>query len=267
METNVIVLEPASNLRGLGRAALRGNWQNAILAMFLAMLLYDVAGTIIDALLGTTYTLAPGVELPSSYGWLYQLAMVGAINVGMVAFVIRMFRHQDVRIANIFTGFEHFGKSFVLGLLLTIFVTLWALLLVVPGIIAYFRYSQAYFIMQDRPELSAMDCIRESKRMMIGNKAKLFTTTLSFIGWALLSQTPAILYGVWYGLSQATEAILSGASTIPSIDFGAFDTIIISILSLGGAVVQAYYNITCAAFYELLNGHLNGKVFARNVTN
>jgi len=43
-------------------------------------------------------------------------------------------------------------------------------LLIVPGVIASLRYSMAYYIMTDKPELSAFDALNESKLMMVGFK-------------------------------------------------------------------------------------------------
>jgi uncharacterized membrane protein len=58
--------------------------------------------------------------------------------------------------------------------------------LIVPGIIAAFRYSMAFYILKDHPEISPMEAIRRSKEMMVGQKWRYFVLNLSFIGWALL---------------------------------------------------------------------------------
>uniref|UniRef100_UPI000AD4E94B DUF975 family protein n=1 Tax=Clostridium sp. NkU-1 TaxID=1095009 RepID=UPI000AD4E94B len=63
---------------------------------------------------------------------------------------------------------------------------LWALLLIIPGIIAAYRYSQAIFIMVEDPSKGIMQCIRESKEMMVGHKWEYFVLELSFILWQLL---------------------------------------------------------------------------------
>jgi uncharacterized membrane protein len=57
------------------------------------------------------------------------------------------------------------------------------------------------FIMLEHPEMTATECINESKRIMKGNKGKLFLLQLSFIGWWLLcviTMGIAILYVVPY---------------------------------------------------------------------
>ena len=63
---------------------------------------------------------------------------------------------------------------------------LWSLLLIIPGIVAAYRYSMAFYILNDNPEMSAKAALDESKRMMAGYKGKLFCLQLSFIGWGFL---------------------------------------------------------------------------------
>ena len=78
-----------------------------------------------------------------------------------------------------------------------------------PGIIAAYRYRQAIYLLIDHPEMSVMDCIRESKRMMAGHKWELFVLDLSFIGWGFLSSLAMIGWLVriyttpYFGLTYA----------------------------------------------------------------
>jgi hypothetical protein len=69
---------------------------------------------------------------------------------------------------------------------MSIFIILWSLLLLIPGIIAAFRYSLCFYILADHPEMGIMEVLNESKRMMKGNKWKMFCLNISFIGWAIL---------------------------------------------------------------------------------
>ena len=85
------------------------------------------------------------------------------------------------------------------------FIALWSLLFVIPGIVVAYRYSLAVYIMIDHPELSAIDCIRESKRMTKGYKGQLFRLDLSFILWLLLSGMPVIGYAVQVYLTPYME--------------------------------------------------------------
>jgi uncharacterized membrane protein len=251
MDNKMIVLEPASNLRARGRATLTGYWQNAIIAMLIYMLFMDLAGSLIDSMMGDSYMLSS----------LFKLAVSGPFGVGVATYFLQLFRHQEAQISHVFSGFENFGKTFVLGLLIGIFTFLWTLLLIVPGVIAYFRYSQAYFIMCDHPEYSAMECINESKRMMDGNKGKLFVTTLSFIGWAILALLPSMFYAGWVSIDSISQYTAVSSTFVPSVVYSAFDYIAMFVLALAYTAVLAYYKATCVSFYELLKGNISGQVF------
>ena len=70
--------------------------------------------------------------------------------------------------------------------LMYLFIFLWSLLLVIPGIIKMFSYSMTPYILEEHPELSANDAIDRSRAMMKGHKFDLFWLILSFIGWMIL---------------------------------------------------------------------------------
>lgn len=82
---------------------------------------------------------------------------------------------------------DNFGKAFLVPFLMILFVYLWSLLLIIPGIIMAYAYSMSVYVSKDNPELSAMDAIRTSKELMRGHKWDLFVLDLSFIGWILLA--------------------------------------------------------------------------------
>ncbi len=81
---------------------------------------------------------------------------------------------------------DNFLKAFLVPLLQGLFVFLWSLLFVIPGVIMAYAYSMAIYVANDNPELSAMDAIRKSRELMDGHKWDLFVLDLSFIGWILL---------------------------------------------------------------------------------
>ena len=89
-----------------------------------------------------------------------------------------------------------FGRIILLNILTNLFVMLWSLLFVIPGLIAIYRYRMALYLLLDHPEMSVMQCIRQSKQMMKGHKGELFVMDLSFLGWAILATIPVIGYAV-----------------------------------------------------------------------
>lgn len=122
------------------------------------------------------------------------------ISAGFTIFALNVVRGIAASYWNIFDGFASFLRIIWLYILEGIFVFLWSLLLIVPGIIAIYRYRQAIYLLLEHPEMSALDCIRESKRLMTGHKAELFVLDLSFILWDLAYSIPWVGYvvGVYY---------------------------------------------------------------------
>ncbi|MBO4536258.1 MAG: DUF975 family protein [Bacteroidales bacterium] len=85
-------------------------------------------------------------------------------------------------------GFANGYLHNVLGMfLMELFVFLWSLLLVIPGIIKALAYAMTPYILVENPEIPAYDAIKLSEKMMMGHKWELFVLYLSFIGWFLLA--------------------------------------------------------------------------------
>lgn len=138
----------------------------------------------------TKATPSAGASLIDS---LLRLAMA-VVGVGFSLFVMNSVRRSQPALGNLLDGFGMFPRVLFLIILQIVFIFLWSLLLVIPGIIAAYRYSFAVYVMIDHPEMSAMDCLRESKRLTTGYKRQLFLLDLSFILWFLLTMIPIIGY-------------------------------------------------------------------------
>ncbi len=84
-------------------------------------------------------------------------------------------------------------RSVLLKFLSGLFIGLWTLLLIIPGIIKSYSYAMANYIMAENPEISALDAITKSRKLMDGHKFELFVLDLSFFFWYLLV---AITFGL-----------------------------------------------------------------------
>jgi len=93
---------------------------------------------------------------------------------------------KDRMINQLFSLFKNYRKSVETVFMVNLYLSLWHLLMFVPGIIKYYAYSMTYYISMDHPDYSVDECIESSKRMMYGHKWELFVLQLSFIGWILL---------------------------------------------------------------------------------
>ena len=123
----------------------------------------------------------------------------GIVGAGFVLFLLNTIRNREPCYGNLFDGFSLWWKIILLDLLESLLIGLWAMLFIVPGFIAYYRYSQALYILLDDPAKSPVQCLRESRQMMAGHKKELFLLDLSMIGWFLLGFIPYLGYAaqVW----------------------------------------------------------------------
>lgn len=269
---NIIVTEPSANIRLLARQALAGKWQTAIIAVLIYQICITLPALILDQLFGktmvelmndlylssgnygafseVTYNMsslaAAGAEKFSTMSSLYVFLVTGAFTLGISIFFLNLFRRKPAEPDQVFSGFEQFFKALGLTFVLGLFVFLWSLLFIIPGIIALLRYSQAFYILADDPSKPIMQCIRESKLMMMGNKGKLFCLGLSFIGWMLLT---AIVISF---ISNAIGRI---------IGWGIIYTGLSWILDLAMCWVTAYLFTAKTAFYEILKGNLRAQTY------
>ncbi len=119
-------------------------------------------------------------------GGLISLIITGPIYLGFAMFILAISRNQNTSVDEIFQGFKRFGTAIITYLLILLFVVLWGLLLIIPGIIASISYSMTFYILVDNPSITPKEAIRKSKEMMMGNKWKYFKLGLRFIGWMIL---------------------------------------------------------------------------------
>lgn len=160
----------ASDYRETARQSLKGNWGNAAILTFLIALV----------------TAACGAGATIAVGALVLLAVSGPMALGYSIFSMNLIRNKSAAINDVFDGFKDFGRAFTAFILIEIFTFLWTLLFVIPGIVMRYAYSMTYYILADRPNMSANEARKASIDLMRGNKWRLFCLHLSFIGWYLL---------------------------------------------------------------------------------
>ena len=156
------------DLMQMAQESLKGKWWLAV-GTFLVYMIIVVA-----------------IQSIPQVGRVAILIVSGPFALGVVIFSLSISRNQEARLEQIFQGFNNFItalKAYVFSLL---FIFLWSILLIVPGIIAALSYSMTFFIIADDNSISALEAIKKSKKMMDGYKWKYFCLYLRFIGWALL---------------------------------------------------------------------------------
>ena len=106
--------------------------------------------------------------------------------VGFCSYFLVIAQEGETRLECLFTGFKRFWASFGAYFLSTLFIVLWTMLFIIPGIIATFRYAMVYFIVADDEDVGPLEAIRQSKEMMKGNKWKFFCLHWRFFWWGIL---------------------------------------------------------------------------------
>ncbi len=106
---------------------------------------------------------------------------------------------EDADIKELGKGFD---KSYLnrvkILFLVDLFVFLWSLLFVIPGIIKAYEYRMIPYLLAENPDMSREEAFATSKKMMTGNKWNAFVFDLSFIGWFLLSGITCGIVGIFY---------------------------------------------------------------------
>ncbi len=193
-----------AELKSETKYLLKGRWKDAILLNAVPTILTIIVMAISLGVLTVLFKeLMANPDIyntaPSDGSGSTSTGIVSAfLTIGISFTFLDWLREPEMRIQPFKQAFQVFTRKYFIGTLLiyvltAIFVTLWTLLLVIPGIIKAFSYSQAYFIFKDRKEfagnekVSALDCITESRKMMDGHKWEYFVLQLSFIGWGILS--------------------------------------------------------------------------------
>ena len=249
MTQNIIVTETPSELRRLARAVLRGNWKK----LFVGMLIYSIFAVLIPNLVSVTvkslsYTVyLEGYDMNYDFPaflYIYQLVMIGILQFGVYSFILHYLRTREVRYDRLFAGFERFAPVFLVSLLVSVLVGLWSLLFIIPGFVAMFRYFMALYILHDDPQVGVLGALRASKWMTNGNKAKIFLTILSFIGWRILASVPTAILD--------SMILRGGLAEVP-------DTALVIIefaLSLPAYFLMVYSETTMGLMYEIMSGRL-----------
>ena len=115
----------------------------------------------------------------------------GPMTFGITGIYLRTAQGKNengkIKISDLFQGFKNnFADSAILYFVRSMFIALWSLLFLIPGIIKAYAYSMAFYIQQENKDKNWRTCLDESAALTDGYKGKLFLLDLSFIGWYIL---------------------------------------------------------------------------------
>ena len=168
------------------------------------------------------------------------IALVSSVlSAGYTCFCLGVWKGERMPYGSLFDGFSFVGKIIGLTLVTALFVWLWSLLFIIPGIVAAYRYSFAIYNLCENPELDIMEALEMSKQQTRGYKMELLLLQLSFIGWALLASLP--------------QAIAEEIAALYVADPAGTNIYFAFVLLLAAAIfqifLQPYIQLSYAGFY------------------
>lgn len=234
----------ASDFRSDARAALRGKWPLAVLTAFVAVL---IGGAVSESdgtsavsnrnavntdFLSGMEPLLTAVLIVLCIRLVLSVFIGGMIAMGYSRFNLNLVDGKKARFGDLFSCFHRFNAGFDMQVLLVVYLILWSMLFVIPGIVKSYSYAMTRYILAEHPEYSPNDAITRSREVMDGNKFRLFCLWFSFIGWSFLCSVPATF--AVYGLLTGVLPLL----------------LLFPVAVIGESMVHAYREAATAAFYR-----------------
>lgn len=260
-------MKVSADYRALARDALRGRWKTAVLTGIAASLLGAtiVNGTNINSGASQNSDIAPqefasllwqsrggrflAVVLVCILVWaLFTFIVGGAVRLGYARFNLNLADRKDAAFSDLFAQKGRLWDGFCMKFFQSLYVALWTLLLVIPGIVKSYSYAMTPYIMAEHPSLTANEAITESRRIMQGNKWRLFCLDFSFLGWELLCVLP-VLAGFWLiGVFASAEVTAVAAMLLAAVP-----------LSAGYFFLRPYEEAAWAVFYRDITAAESGE--------
>lgn len=210
----------------------------AMTALYMGLIL---ALNLVDTLTESTGIIATFVTILTSL-------LVLVLNAGFALYCMAVRRGERAEFLTLFDGFSFVGKLIALNIVIYLFIFLWSMLFVVPGIIASYRYRFALYNLYENPDLGILEALNLSKRQTFGYKGQLFMLDLSYFGWSVLSLLPTLIYdAAFYQEMFRMAADSIGVGTISAVTMGAAVTTLLPaavwtlIMGLWQLVVSLFY--------------------------
>lgn len=248
----------SADYRALALDALRGRWKTAVLAGLIASLLganiVSSSGRVISNMSQNANGDTPGFAGLFSTGsggvlavlvicilaWaVFTVIVGGAVRLGYARFNLNLADGRDAALSDLASQKHRLWDGFCMNFLQGLYVALWSLLLFIPGVVKAYSYAMTPYIMAEHPGLTANEAITESRRIMDGNKWRLFCLDLSFLGWELLCTLPMLIgFSLVFAFTRSADTVL----VLP---------ILLSIpLSAGFLFLHPYEEAAWAIFYR-----------------
>lgn len=189
-----------AQLKSDAKAAMSATSPHPVLVTIVYLVIVYIIQAVVTSVSGISSLIGSGISDPEAAEALAFIMLVptlilslaaslitSVLQIGYIGYSLRVINRHPAAIGDLFGYIRFFLKIIGLGFIMNLFISLWSLLFLIPGIIAAYRYSQAFYIFAENPDKGIMECIQESKYLMRGHKMDKFILDLSFILWELLT--------------------------------------------------------------------------------
>lgn len=201
----------------------------------------------LNVVLNLLVSFSGGAGLLSTFVNILTTLLSMVLSAGFVLYCMAIRRGERAEYLTLFDGFSFVGKIILLNIVMYIFIFLWSLLFVIPGVIASYRYRFALYNLYENPGIGVMEALDMSKRQTLGYKGQLFMLDLSYLGWGLLGSIPLLVcyYVAYSNLFQA--AFLYANGTLQSIPTD--PTVYLGLPDWGWTLIAGLWSLAVALFY------------------
>ena len=129
---------------------------------------------------------------------LMDVFLFNPLEVGAMRFFYKNL-NESAEVKEVAYGYDHHYKNVIKVMFFQgLYIFLWSLLFVIPGIIKAYEYRMIPFLLAEHPDMSKEDAFAISKNLMTGEKWNAFVLDLSFILWYLLSAITCGIVAIFY---------------------------------------------------------------------
>lgn len=201
---NYIVKEDLGEIRYLSIMHMKDDMMKYILGIVLFYVFMDLVPAVLGFFVPRSYfkvvagDIDPKIlaQLPdlAFSSFIYAMALGGVLMLGRSLYILRYLRNKQIDYPSILDGVRFFFSATLIYIIQMTVISVLTMFLVIPGIIAFYMFRQAFNVLAEDPSRSAMSCLAESRRLMAGNKLRLLQLDMTYIPFVIFGILPLVAF-------------------------------------------------------------------------
>ena len=201
---NYIVREDLGEIRYLSIMHMKDDMMKYILGIVLFYVFMDLVPAVLGFFVPRSYfkvvagDIDPKIlaQLPdlAFSSFIYAMALGGVLMLGRSLYILRYLRNKQIDYPSILDGVRFFFSATLIYIIQMTVISVLTMFLVIPGIIAFYMFKQAFNVLAEDPSRSAMSCLAESRRLMAGNKMRLLQLDMTYIPFVIFGILPLVAF-------------------------------------------------------------------------